>query len=62
MGTSNTLTKEEHEFIHSLRSRGFAVIIWSPEELENASAKLMQTASIEFGYEIIDEANLETVE
>lgn len=62
METFSTFTKEEHEFIRSLRSRGFAVIIWSPEELGNASAKLMQTASIELGYEIIDEANLETVE
>jgi hypothetical protein len=62
MRTSSTLTKEEQDLIHSLRSRGFAVIIWSPEELGNASAKLMQTASIELGYEIIDEANLETVE
>jgi hypothetical protein len=56
------LTKEEEKFIHNLRSRGFAVIIWTPEELEGACPKHIQLASIELGVEIIEEHKAEKEE
>lgn len=51
------LTKEEQELIQNLRTRGFAVIVWTPEELDGACPKHVQTASIELGWDIIDEQN-----
>jgi hypothetical protein len=56
------LTKEEHEFIRNLRSRGFAVIIWTPEELNGANPKYVQDGSIELGWEIINELQAENEE
>jgi len=53
------LTNEEQEFIRNLRSRGFAVIIWTPEELNGANPKHVQAGSIELGWDIIKELQAE---
>jgi hypothetical protein len=56
------LTKEEGEFIQNLRARGFAVIVWTPEELECACPKHVQAASVELGWDIIEELKAENEE
>lgn len=50
------MTNEQSEVIESLRAEGYAVIIWTPEELGTAEAGLVQDRSIETGYEIIASA------
>lgn len=56
--TLNTLTKEDVTRIRSLRSRGFAVIVWTPRELEDSDmdAQAMEDRSIEFGNEMLENA------
>ena len=40
--------------IRELRHEGYAVIVWTPEELGNASTKDVENRSIELGFEIIE--------
>jgi hypothetical protein len=49
------MTPEEREVIAALRSRGFAVIIWTPEELAGASQKHVEARSIELGWQVIED-------
>jgi hypothetical protein len=49
------MTPEEREVIAELRSRGFAVIIWAPEELAGASQKHVEERSIELGWQVIED-------
>jgi hypothetical protein len=48
------MTDEQQRVIRELRNEGCAVIVWTPEELEGASAKHVQDRSIEVGWSIID--------
>jgi len=48
------LTNTQREVVEQLRSEGYAVIIWTPDELGNASAKDVQDRSIEHGHEVIE--------
>ena len=41
--------------IDQWRDEGFAVIVWSPEELQGASPDRVQDRSIELGWDIIDD-------
>lgn len=50
----DTLTPEQLKVIYELRDNGFAVIIWTPEELKDCPASVVEDRSIEFGCEIID--------
>lgn len=51
------MTKTERKAIESLRHKGYAVIVWTPEELEEGgedlSAKMMEDCSIEYGAGLI---------
>ena len=49
------MTEEQRKVIGQLRSAGFAVIVWTPEELREASAKRVQDRSIELGWDIIED-------
>jgi hypothetical protein len=56
------LTKEETKMIQNLRARGFAVIVWTPEELEGVCPKHVQEESLELGWDIIEEHKEENEE
>lgn len=47
------MTPEERVVIAELRSRGFAVIVWTPEELAGASRKHVEDRSVELGWQVI---------
>lgn len=49
------MTPEQAEMVRQLRSEGYAVIIWTPEELGTASVNRVQDRSIELGHEIIED-------
>jgi hypothetical protein len=49
------MTPEERVVIAELRSRGFAVIIWTPEELAGASRKHVEDRSVELGWQVIED-------
>lgn len=49
------MTPEERAFMAELQSRGFAVIIWTPEELAGASRKHVENRSIELGWQVIED-------
>jgi len=44
------LTNEEKEVLRSLRLRGFAVIVWTPEELGDVSPESVEDASISYAW------------
>jgi hypothetical protein len=56
------MNKKEKEAIASLRNKGFAVIVWTPEELRGVAPKYVEEGSIEHGYSIIDELATESPE
>ena len=49
------LTEQEMATIQTIRNRGFAVIVWTPSELESGdvSPDLMEEHSIEKGWDLI---------
>jgi hypothetical protein len=49
------LTNEQREVIAELRNSGYAVIIWTPEELLGVYPGLVEDRSIELGYQIIED-------
>jgi len=48
------MTNEQLEVIRALRHEGFAVIIWTPEELGTADPRRVEDRSIELGWDVID--------
>lgn len=51
---ASSMTSSERDALAQLRHRGFAVIVWTPDEMGEASAKDLTDRSIEFGHELID--------
>lgn len=49
------MNDEQISAIASLSREGYAVIVWTPEELGNVSARLVENRSIELGHEIIND-------
>ena len=49
------MTPEEQAVIANLKSRGFAVITWTPEELAGASRKHVEDRSVELGWQVIND-------
>ena len=48
-------TPDVHQMtIQQLRDEGYAVIVWTPEELGDCPADAIEDASIERGWDIID--------
>lgn len=49
----NELTEHETEVIRGLKHRGFAVIVWNPDELGQANPTRVEDRSIALGWEVI---------
>ena len=50
-----TMTAEETAVIAELRHRGYAVIVWTPEELDGVSHRHVEDRSIELGHQVIED-------
>lgn len=51
------MTNEQLETIRQLRAEGYAVIIWSPEEIGDADIDELVGLSISIGSDYLDYAN-----
>ena len=49
------MTNEQMKTLTSLSNDGYAVIVWTPEELGDVSARLVEDRSITLGYQIIED-------
>lgn len=49
------MTNEQIKTLASLSNDGYAVIVWTPEELGDVSARLVEDRSITLGYQIIED-------
>ena len=47
------MNHEQLNVIRELTDQGYAVIIWTPEELGNISASWVEEMSISYGYEYL---------
>ena len=56
------MNDEQLKVVRELGHEGYAVIIWSPEELGNARVKDVEDRSIELGYDIINSLSDGTAE
>jgi len=52
--TQTEPTESQYAAIHALQKAGFAVIVWSPEELRGVDPEDVEERSIELGSEVID--------
>ena len=50
----STLLRSDLAAIRDLRDRGFAVVVWTPEELGTASPEIVEDRSSEFGHGVIE--------
>lgn len=48
------MNDEQKRVIQELRQEGYAVIVWTPEELRDANADSVEERSIELGWDVID--------
>lgn len=48
------LSKNQTQVLRELRNEGYAVIVWSPEELGSTDPDFMQDRSIEFGHSVLE--------
>ena len=49
------MNREQLAVIRALRHEGYAVIVWTPEELRGAKAHHVEDRSIELGHQIIED-------
>lgn len=49
------MTDKQREALRELRDSGYAVIVWTPEELGNADVNRVQDRLIELGFEVISD-------
>jgi len=49
------MNREQRTALYSLSDEGYAVIVWTPEELGDVSARLVEDRCIELGHQIIDD-------
>jgi hypothetical protein len=49
------MTPEQRKAVQELRSAGWAVILWTPKELRNASPGRVEDRSIELGHQVIED-------
>lgn len=49
------LNQEERDVINALRNKGYAIIVWTPEELGSANPRRVEDRSIELGHGVIDD-------
>ena len=48
------MTKEDWEVIRKFREAGYALTIFSPEELRGASTRDFENRMVELGWEVVD--------
>ena len=48
------MTEEQLRAIEQLRAAGYAVIAWTPLELDGASPQRVEDRSVELGWEVIE--------
>jgi len=48
------MNEEWKKALREMRHDGYAVIVWTPEELEGADSGLVEDRLIELGYDVID--------
>lgn len=51
------MTNEQLKILRELASEGYAVIVWTPEELGDADPQYVEDRSIEFGHQLIEDMN-----
>ena len=49
-----SLTHADMDALDSMRSRGFSVVVFTPEEVEGVSIKRLENLMVEQGWNIID--------
>ena len=49
------MNREQLAVIRALRHEGYAVIIWTPDELQGVKAHHVEDRSIELGHQIIED-------
>lgn len=54
------MTKQQIKVIQELKSQGYAVVLFNPEELEGAEADRVEDRLIELGWDIIYDLRPET--
>ena len=47
------MTQQQQQAIDELRHCGYAVIVWTPEELGEANPRRVEDRSVELGWDII---------
>lgn len=55
----NTLSQEEFDLIVKMRDNGFAIVIFTPEELCGAEPDFIEERLIELGWDVIDSVKQE---
>ena len=50
---ANETNDDNDKTVAQLRDEGFAVIVWSPDELNHAPARQVEDRSVEYGWEVI---------
>ena len=55
----NTLSQEEFDLIVKMRDNGFAIVIFTPEELCGAESDYVEERLIELGWDVIDSVKQE---
>jgi len=53
------VTNEQKNVIETLQDEGYAIIVWTPDELGDAPPFRVEDRSIELGWEIIAQLNSE---
>jgi len=48
------LSDEERQMIEALRDRGFAVVVFTPEELQGAESGRVEDRLVELGWDVIE--------
>ena len=47
------MTTDQIKVLNQLRDEGYAIIVWTPEELKDAPVRQVENRSIELGHDII---------
>jgi len=53
------LTTEEVEMLRRLRDRGFAIVVFTPDELKSAPSDKIEDGLVQAGWDMIDILELE---
>jgi len=49
------MTKIERQVLRDLRSRGYLVVVWTPEELGTANIRVVEDSVVTHGNQVIQE-------